>query len=92
MQIKIDVKSLVVGLVLGVVVLLAMGQVYSGAGVSDFGLTVDRSGFAIVRDKANIVYVVDPQREKARIIQYDNGPYKGRFMDLDVNLSVEKKK
>ena len=41
MQIKIDVKSLVVGLVLGAVVFLVMGEVYEGAGVSDFGFTVD---------------------------------------------------
>jgi hypothetical protein len=92
MQIRIDVKSLVMGLVLGAVVFLAMGQVYDGAGKADFGLAVDRSGFAIVQDKGGIIYVVDPQREKASIVQYDNGPYKGRFMDLDMNVSVEAKK
>ena len=86
MQIKIDVKSLVVGLVLGAVVFLVMGQVYEGAGRTDYGLAVDRTGFAIVRDKNNIIYVVNPQTESATMVQYDNGPYKGRVMDLDANI------
>ena len=87
MQIKIDIKSLVFGLVIGAVVFLMMGQVYEGgAGRTDYGLAVERTGFAIVRDKENIIYVVDPQREKAMIVQYDSGPYKSRPMDLDLNI------
>jgi hypothetical protein len=91
MQIKIDVKSLIIGLVLGAVVFLVMGQVNDGAGETDYGLAVDRTGFAIVRDKENIIYVIDPQREKATIVAYDNGPYKGRFMDLDTNVTPQQR-
>lgn len=92
MQIKIDIKSLVFGLVLGAIVFMAMGQAYSGSREADFGFTVERTSYAIVRDKAGIIYIVDPQREKARIVEYDNGPYRGRFMDLDMNLKAEAKK
>jgi hypothetical protein len=92
MQIKIDVKSLIVGLVLGSVVFLVMGQMYDGAGKSDFGLAVDRTGFAIVRDKGGIIYIIDPQREKASLVEYDNGPYKGRFMNLDRTTMAEERK
>jgi hypothetical protein len=88
MQIKIDIKSLVFGLVLGVVVFLAMGQVSGGAGETDYGLAVERSGFAIVRDKNNVIYVVDPQRERAMFVQYDSGLYKGRAMDLDLDVTT----
>jgi hypothetical protein len=91
MQIKIDIKSLVVGLVLGAVVFLVMGQMYEGAGKSDFGITVDRSGLAIVRDNNNILYVIEPQREKATIIEYDNGPYKGRYVDLDLDVTTRER-
>jgi hypothetical protein len=87
MQIKIDVKSLVAGLILGVVVFLVMGQVNDGAGETDYGLAVERTGFAVVRDKNNIIYVVDPQRERAMIVQYDGGLYKGRAMDLDLDVT-----
>ncbi len=92
MQIKIDVKSLIVGLILGAVVFLAMGQVYSGAGESDFGFTVDRTGYAIVRDKAGMIYVIEPQRERARMVEHDDGPYKGRALDLDRAVIVEEKR
>jgi hypothetical protein len=92
MQIKIDIKSLIVGLIIGAVVFLAMGQVYSGAGEADFGFTVDRTGFAIVRDKAGIAYVIDPQRERAKIIFHGDGPYKGRPFNLDRTATAEETK
>ena len=83
MQIKLDVKSIILGLILGIFVFLAMGQIYDGSGRADFGFAVDTRSFAVLRDNAGIVYVLDPQRARVEIVEYNNGPLKGRAMDLD---------
>jgi hypothetical protein len=92
MKIRIDVKSLVAGLILGALVFLAMGQAMSGAGKSDFGFSIDYRGYAVVRDNAGIAYVIDPQTTRAKIIEYADGPYKGRALDLNRVMQVEQKK
>ncbi len=92
MQIRIDTKSLVVGLVLGIVVFVAMGEVLSGAGKTDFGLAIDYRGYALVRDNAGIVYMIDPQTARAQLVEHRDGPYKGRYLDLSRTVKVDEKK
>ncbi len=92
MQIRIDVKSLVAGFILGAVVFLAMGQALGGAGKSDFGFAVDYRGYAVVRDNAGVAYLIDPQAARAEIIEHRDGPYRGRALDLSRTVKVEEKK
>jgi hypothetical protein len=91
MQIRIDTKSLVLGLILGLVVFLAMGEVLSGAGKTDFGFTIGYRGYALVTDKAGMAYVIDPQRARAETVEYGDGPYKGRNFDLNRAVKIGEK-
>lgn len=88
MQIRIDMKSLVTGLILGLVVFLAMGEVLGGAGKADFGLSIGYRGYALVRDNSGMTYVVDPQKARAEAVVYGSGQYKGRFLDLNRTVKL----
>jgi len=91
MQIKIDIKSLVAGLIIGIVVFMAMGEVLSSADRTDYGLAIGYRGYALVRDNAGMTYVIDPQRGRANLVEHDDGPYKGRYLDLNRAVKVGEK-
>lgn len=82
MRIKIDIKSLLIGLLLGAVVFLAMGQTAGSAGKSDFGFAVERGGKALVMASNGALYSVDAESAEAELVEHRSGSYKGRALNL----------
>ncbi|MFA5554239.1 MAG: hypothetical protein WCZ89_01535 [Phycisphaerae bacterium] len=82
MKASIDVKTLIIGILTGLVLALVMGQTASTANKADFGISLDRTSFAIVRADDGTLYAIDPQNTRAEVIQYRSGPYKGRAFNL----------
>jgi len=92
MKISIDIKSLLAGFILAAVVFLVIGAAYSGAGKADFAIALDRTGLAIMRANDGTIYTIDPQNRKAEIIEYRDGPNKGRAVNINRALIDEKSK
>lgn len=92
MKINVDIKSFVIGFLLAVAIVLVMGQTYGGAGKSDFGFAVERSGLTLVRADDGTVYVVDPQSSRAEIITYDDGPFRKQIFNLRRTITKETNK
>ena len=93
MQIRIDIKSVLAGLFLGVILFMVMGQDYSGSGKSDFAISIEgrSKGFALVRSYDGTVYTVDPVTAKAEIIEYQSGPNRGRAFNLNLPMTQREK-
>lgn len=86
MKLSGDVKTLVIGILLGILLAVVMGQAYSGAGKADFAIAVDNRGLALVRANDGVLYVVDPESERAEIVEYRDGPYKGSAFSLNRSI------
>lgn len=87
MKLSRDVKTLIIGILAGLVLSLVMGQAYSSAEKADFGISVERTSYAIVRANDGTCYLIDPQSSRAEIIEYRSGPYKGRPFNLGLSLT-----
>ena len=94
MQIRIDVKSVLLGIILGGVVFLVMGQALSGAGKADFGISVSSQGraMAIVRSYDGTLYAVDPDKSRPEVIEHSDGPFRGRAFNLNRTTPQEDRK
>ena len=91
MQIKIDVKSLVLGILLGAVCFAALGAALGGASKADFAIAVQNSGTAIVRADDGTLFSVDPDRGRADIIEYRDGPYQGKYFNMTRSMIRKRK-
>ncbi|MHC4571863.1 MAG: hypothetical protein ACYS0C_07290 [Planctomycetota bacterium] len=96
MELKLDVKTLVIGIVLGVIITAALGAVGS-ADKTDFGLAVAFRGSAIVRADDGSLYVVNSENGMAtRVMQRrnlssdpdDSRTAKGRIFNLSAPAPV----
>jgi hypothetical protein len=81
MQLKLDVKTLVVGMALGFIITIAIGA-GGGAGEADFGIAVEARGSALVKTQDGSLYIVEPDRAVAEIVEYASGPFEGDFFTL----------
>ena len=63
MKVAIDIKTLVIGLILGVVLAFSLG--INGSGKSDFGVSLDSDGYSLVRVEDGGFYVVNPRTAMA---------------------------
>ena len=74
MQFKLDVKTLVVGIVLGIVLTAGLGAVGGSADKTDFGIAIPNQGFALVQTADGSFYVVDAEKSTAeRVIDRSRG-------------------
>ncbi len=64
MELKVDVKTLVAGIVLGVIITAALGAVGS-ADETDFGIALPFKGSAIVRTEDGSLFVVNSENGMA---------------------------
>ena len=92
MQIRIDVKSVLLGLILGGVVFLVMGQALSGAGKADFAIAIENRGHALVRANDGLLYAIDVQAARAEMVEHRDGPYRGRAFNLNRTTPQEGRK
>lgn len=80
MQIRLDVKTLVIGIVLGLVLTAALGAVGGSADKTDFGIAITNQGLALVQTADGTFYVVDAERATAeRVIDRSKGSRESVF-------------
>ena len=60
MRLKLDVKTLIAGFALGIIVTIAIGAGSGGADADRFGISVDEKGLAVVRNRAGDFFIVNP--------------------------------
>lgn len=88
MELKLEVKTLIIGIALGVIVTAALGQVSGGADKADFGIAVQTRGSALVRSLDGLLYAVDMEKAKAELIE--NTDNRNRPLNLNVALTPER--
>ena len=77
MQPKLDVKTLVIGIVLGIIITVAIGAGGGSANEADFGIAIERGGSVLVRTQDSGLYLIDPVRVTAEMVVHQSGRYKG---------------
>ena len=93
MQLKLDVKTLVVGIFLGAVLVSVIGAGAGSADADRFGIAVASSGSAIVKTQDGSLYVVNVttgmaipilQSRSLNISPRDNRDYRSPIFNLNV--------
>lgn len=73
MQLKLDVKTLVIGITLGFIITLVIGAGSRSADWADFGIAVESKGAALVKTSNGSLYVVNPEEGMAiRVLHAKN--------------------
>lgn len=88
MELKLDVKTLIIGILLGVIVTAALGVVGGSADKADFGIAVQTRGFALVRTTEGLLYSVDLEKAKAELIE--NTDNRNRPLNLNAPMAQER--
>ncbi|UCC22482.1 MAG: hypothetical protein JSW23_12035 [Planctomycetota bacterium] len=88
MELKLDVKTLIIGIALGVIVTATLGQVSGSADKADFGIAVQTRGFALVRAVDGLLYSIDMEKSKAELIE--NTDNRNRPLNLNTALAPER--
>ena len=96
MQLKLDAKTLIVGVAVGVVLTVAIGAGVGSADAARFGIAVEEKGVALVQTSSGSLYVVSPQTAMAtRVLRHsslnqDPGDSRNsRGKPLNLTISVE---
>lgn len=89
MELKLDVKTLIIGMALGVILASVMGA--GSADESDYGLAISDSGFALVRTASGAFYLVDAKNAKAERIEDRTRGSKNRYFNFDSSASEKTK-
>lgn len=87
MKVSLDVKTLIIGILVGLMLAMVMGQASITAGKTDFALSLDGKGYGLVRADDGTLYIIDPAQKRAEFIDYRTGPYKGRPFNLTLGLT-----
>jgi len=102
MQIKLDVKTLVVGIALGFIITAVLGA--NGVGSADvdrFGISVQEGGIALVRDKGGDFFIINPDSGMGtrvlihRRLNFDPGRSRdenGRIFNYNQTRKIEQTK
>ena len=69
MELKLDVKTLVVGIVLGVILAATLGANGGSADKTDYGIAIPRGGYALVRTASDAFYIVEAEKGEAERVE-----------------------
>jgi len=73
MELKLDVKTLIIGIALGIVTAAAIGASVGSADVDRFGIAIEPKGAALVKTSAGDFYIVNPENGMAvRVLTASN--------------------
>jgi hypothetical protein len=82
MQLKLDVKTLIVGIALGVIVTAAIGASVGAADAARFGIAIAQGGSAIVKTDTGGVYIISTKNGMAtRVLLAGQGAEPGGRRD-----------
>ncbi|MHC4913195.1 MAG: hypothetical protein ACYTE5_09365 [Planctomycetota bacterium] len=88
MELKLEVKTLITGIALGVIVMAALGQVSGSADKADFGIAIQNKGLALVRAADGTLYSIDLQRSAAELVE--NKDNRNRPLNLNAAFTSER--
>ena len=70
MELKLDIKTLVVGIVLGVIITVVLGAGVGSADADRFGIAIENKGSALVKTQDGNFYIVNAENGVAtRILE-----------------------
>jgi hypothetical protein len=73
MRITIDVKTLIVGIILGALIIMVAGSGVGSADADRFGISIEKDGYALIRTQDGGFYVVNPKTAMgSRVMSYNN--------------------
>jgi len=72
MKITLDIKTLILGFLCGVLFSFALGA-YGGSGGAGFGIAVPSGGKAVIKTERGAGYVLEPSSGRAIRINYTDG-------------------
>ncbi len=82
MELKLDVKTLIIGIVAGVIITAALGLNGGSADKADFGIAIENQGFSLVRTADGSFYVVDAERSIAEAVVDKSKGARNRLLNL----------
>jgi hypothetical protein len=81
MELKLDVKTLIVGILLGVIFTAALGVVGGSADEADFGVAIQKNGYGLIRTSNGFLYIVDVEKAQAELVE--NKDNRNRPLNLE---------
>lgn len=72
MRLKLDIKTLFVGIVFGIIIAMAAGSSSNSADSADFGFAIENEGAAIVKTSNNQLYIIFPENGMATRVLYSS--------------------
>ena len=99
MQLKLDGKTLMVGIAVGVVLTVAIGAGVGSADAARFGIAVEEKGAALVQTSSGSLYIVSPRTAMAtRVLRQssfspepgDSRNSRGTPLSLTIRTDVKK--
>ena len=73
MKITIDIKTLIVGIILGAIIVMVSGAGDGSADADRFGIALTTDGYGLIRTQDGGFYIVNPKNAMAsRVMSYNN--------------------
>ncbi|MCK4887931.1 MAG: hypothetical protein KAS96_11135 [Planctomycetes bacterium] len=73
MKITIDIKTLIVGIILGAIIVMVSGAGAGSADTDRFGIALPTDGYGLIRTQDGGFYVINPKNAMAaRVMSYNN--------------------
>jgi len=85
MELKLDVKTLIIGIVLGVIITVGSGLNGGSADRADFGIAIENKGFALVRTSDGSFYIVDAERSAAEAVENKSKGARDRYFNFSTS-------
>lgn len=82
MELKLDVKTLIVGIALGVILAVTLGANGGSADRADFGIAIEDKGWALVRTSDGAFYVIEAEKAAATRVEDDTKGSRSKYLDF----------
>ena len=73
MKITIDIKTLIIGMILGAIIIMVSGAGEGSADADRFGIAIPGEGYGLIRTQDGGFFVISPKTAMAaRVMSYNN--------------------
>ncbi len=73
MKITIDIKTLIMGIILGAIIVMVSGAGAGSADTDRFGIALPKDGYGLIHTQDGGFYVINPKNAMAaRVMSYNN--------------------
>ena len=85
MELKLDIKTLVIGIALGVILAATLGANGGSANRADFGISLEDKGWALIRTSDGAFYVIEAEKASARRVEDETKGSRSKYLDFSVS-------